>query len=380
MQEFDLTRSKTLLYLNAEALFVGAMGPVAGWLLVRFVPWKVALTGASILGAGVLTLAFTSTFQQFALIYFVALGLGGALAGTIAGQTLAVRSYPEILGRVVGAQIVTQAILGVVLPMLIGFLTPKFGWRVPVMTIGIALLVIQPVMVLLFLRRKQAAPSVESKPAAGAAAAANSSSFQKSFSYLRYPLFWLLVAAVVPHIALIWTLLGNLIPHFHDGGIGFQQASVVFSLMSVAALLGASSLGYVADRFSPAVVLIITGCTSTVGSILLLIDGGFYLTSAAAMLIFYGTGGLQPSLSTSVKLLFGQLDYPRVVGLIATFNILCTFAPATAGWSRDVHGNYDFAFSALIVLSALALVSALRLARLKMKTAAAAFGAAPQAQ
>lgn len=368
MQEFDLPRSKILLYLNAETLFMGALGPVAGWLLVRFFPWKVVLTGAAILGVGVLSLAFTATFAQFALIYVLALGVGAALAGSIAGQTLAVRSFPDFLGRVVGAQMVTQAILGVGLPMLIGFLTPEFGWRVPTIVVGIALLVLQPAMVLLFLRRRSSSVDQAHQQAASGSGSATTSSFRESFVYLRYLPFWLLVVATIPHVALVWTLLGNLIPHLHDGGVDFKQASVVFSFMSASAVVGAIVLGYVADRFSPAIVLVVVGCTSIAGCTLLLTDAGFYLTSAAAMLVFFGLGGIQPSLSTSVKLLFGQVEYPRVVGLIAVFNILCTFAPAAAGWMRDVHGDYQIAFGALLVLVSLALLSALRLATMKMKS------------
>lgn len=136
------------------------------------------------------------------------------------------------------------------------------------------------------------------------------------------------------------------------------QAANIISLVLGASIIGRLLMGWLADRYSKKMVMILIYTLISI-SILLL----YHATTPGAIYVFalifgIGLGGDYMIIPLMAAQLFGVRVMGRVMGLILTVDGLGeALGPMLAGGLRDRTGSYAMGFTALIVLSVIGTIS-----------------------
>jgi cyanate permease len=357
VDEFHVTRGETLLYFGLGAIFAGALGPVAGRLLVTRAPWTLMLFGAIAISAGLYGASLAPSLLLAVLGFLVAHTLGGVFCSGLAGQTIIVRTFPERLGIVAGVQIVAIGLAGVAISLVLAPVLAAHGWRFALAAVALTLLAVLPGLILLFLRGK--APPPTTTPEAAHGDGASNAIAPTSLQILSAPAFWLVLLALEPATLVAGALGGNLIPYYDDRGVDLQNASYAMATISGASALGALSIGFLADRVIPALMLAGIAAVAFVCMCGLTFDVGVPVVWLG--LTFFAMSGLGPALSATMRHYFGAAGYAPSVGMLGPFMIVSAFAGAIAGWMRDLLGDYQLVFAILAAGMLVSLVASLLL-------------------
>lgn len=336
--------------------FSGVISPVAGWLLQKFSLKKLMLAGCVMLGSGLIIHALANSAPAvYAARIMMGISLG--FVGVLPSVVLVSNWFPDRRGTALGILLTGTSVGGVVIPPLATPLIGLYGWRTAMILVSLIVwLVLAPALLLLVKDRPDeligSAESSDEKSSAGIP-------FSRA---VRTPLFWILALAAALIFYPIFVTSQQLI--LQTAKIGFTpwQGSLVLSALFAVSVLGKFLFGYLSDRFQPTHVVLV--CTAMMfGSTLLLIN--LNATTALLFLVPFGLGygGAFVLIQRLVADLFGDRDYPKILGTITICETLgAVFGGTATGWLADRHGgDYTVGFYGVIVAtgSALALMIAL---------------------
>ena len=131
----------SLLY-GAARLEGGAEGPLVGYLVDRWGPRAMMLTGAILAGTGFILLSLVETFWQFFFIYIFIISLGFN-AGFFHPVYAVVNSW-FIRQRGIGFALtgVAASVGGIFMAPLLSYLILSFGWRTGAVIAGVIILAV----------------------------------------------------------------------------------------------------------------------------------------------------------------------------------------------------------------------------------------------
>ena len=352
MQEFDATRGAVLFFFAFGPVGVTVLAPFVGRLLTFIPPWIIMTVGVFGTSA-TLIMASMGSSMPMASIGIVAMhAISWVLCGSLVCQTIVVSRVPQILGLVIGAQSMTTAALGVVIPLLIAPFLTDHGWRATLLATAVIVLILALPLILLFLRGEgNRTPKI--KPVAvGEVSASPVEAPVKEIApttgqILRTPTFWILLLALEPMAMIGLALTPNLIPFYADRGVGLEQVSYLLSAIGALAIVGAMASGIIVDRLGSATYFMINGAISAGALIALTFNLG--PPAIWFCVLFLGVSGMGPTLGVAVKAAFGAAGYAPTMGLFAPFMLTSAFAGAGAGWVRDHFGSYQLVFAFLAI-------------------------------
>ncbi len=120
---------------------VGLLGFFAGWLIDRFGPRRLMLTGILMGGIALVGLSTVTTLWQFYLFY-VFNALGYMCAGPLPNQVLIARWFNKSRGKAMGFAYLGIGVGGMLVPQIAKWLNIEFGWHQALMLLGILMVVI----------------------------------------------------------------------------------------------------------------------------------------------------------------------------------------------------------------------------------------------
>jgi MFS family permease len=341
---------------SAMTLDFLVMGPASfGWGAVsdRFGTRIVVLTGAFLLGLGLLLASRTTSLIQFQLTYGVLVGLasGSFFAPMIAATTRWFESHRSLAVSLVSAG------MGVA-PMTVSpfarWLISSYDWRVAMMTIGVAAWVLL-IPAALLVRRPPATASDE------AAKAAAGPSGMSAAQALRSPQFVVLALTFFLCCAAHSGPIFHMVSYATLCGVSPMAAVSIYSVEGLAGLGGRLLLGVLADRLGAKPVLV-AGLLVQAFSIAayLFIDrlGEFYLLA-----VVFGTayGGVMPLYAVLAREYFGQRVMGTVFGAATmTSSLGMAFGPLAGGRVFDAFNSYSWLYigSMVVALGAVAVALA----------------------
>lgn len=349
MSDFGTSRGSVMLIYSASGILMTLSLPVVGRLLTRVPVWLLIIAGGLLMGGGAIVASLLKTYFAFAAVYAPAMGVGVALAGLLPCQTLAVRLFPRHVGAIGGLLMVALAVTGIAFPLLLTPIKAVVGWRTALAALGAGLLILIPLLALGFMRKTAPAASesaADPHPGGGGGAVPTTGDILRSGG------FWILVAGMLPLIAVPTAIQTNLLPIMADHGVGARDASLALAALALGNALGAVVIGWMADKVDPRLVTTGVAAVMAASLVALASGGGLLVGVGAAFALGLPTGGIMPLASV---LAFRQFKsgYAPVLGLLNACLLPYLFGPPLIGWIRDQTGSYSMTFLAAIPLLAL---------------------------
>ncbi|WP_375309501.1 MFS transporter [Bradyrhizobium sp. A5] len=366
-QEFGWSTAQISSALSIRFILFGLMAPFAAALLNRYGLRNVTLTAQLIVvSALVLSLGMTEVWQLVAL-WGVVIGIGTGMTALVLGATIATRWFAARRGLVVGILTASVATGQLVFLPLLASLTERYGWRLALGFVCIALGV-SALAVLLAMRDRPSdvgqrpfgdegteplpVPPVSHGSITGVALGTLRDASKSRAFWILFATFFVCGASTNGLVQV------HLIPMCLDFGIPQVQAAGLLAAMGIFDFFGTIMSGWLSDRYDNRYLLFwYYGLRGLSLIFLPFSDFSFYGLSLFAM--FYGLDWIA-TVPPTVRLTaqkFGPERANLVFGWIfAGHQLGAGTAAFGAGFSRTVYQSYLPAFfiaGALCVFAAL---------------------------
>jgi len=338
-------------------LFAGLISPVSGWLIQRFSLKNLMLLGCFILGGGLLLHATaTSTMAVYTARILMGVSLG--FIGVMPNVVLVSKWFVRRRGTAIGIVLTGTSVGGVVMPLISTALIEAFGWRTAMILASLIIwLILAPAVVFLVRSRPSDIGEVVDGGADLETVEQNQAGGVTLAQALRTPLFWIFALGAALIFYPLFVTTQQLI--LQTAKIGFTpwQNSLVLSALFAVSVAGKFLFGYLSDQFAPVRVILV--CTAVMfASTLLLLD--LNATTAVVFLIPFGLGygGALVLLQRLVADLFGDRDYPKILGAITISETLgAVVGGLISGWLADrLGGDYSTGFHVVIAATGAAML------------------------
>jgi len=354
-KEFGWSRA-TITSGNAFAkIFVGLFGFFAGWLIDRYGPRRLMLSGILMGGIALIGLSMVTALWQFYLFYIFN-ALGYMCGGPLPNQVLTARWFNKSRGKAMGFAYLGIGVGGMLVPQIAKWLNVHFGWHQALMILGILMIAIAFPMAWIVKENPEDDVSKQSKPG---------ESKIPLKGMLKSRAFYLLMIGSMCSIGAVSGTSQNLKLFFSiDLKYTQSEAANVISLVLLASILGRLLMGWLADKFPKKYVMILI-YTFVAGAIPLL----YFASSPGIIYLFafifgIGLGGDYMIIPLMAAELFGVKVMGRIMGLVLTADgIAEALSPMLVGWLRDRGGSYANGFTALILLAVIGIIAVAMLPR-----------------
>jgi len=339
--------------MTLDFLVMGLAGFGWGAASDRYGPRLVVLTGAILLGLGLVLASRAGSLQGFQLAYGVIVGLA---AGAFFAPMIAAVTKWFDTGRGLAVSLVSagMGLAPMTISPLAGWLIPQYGWRTAMALIGVlawALLIPAALLV-------RSAPAGAGAPAAAAASVSPDPAGDSVSRALSSPQFIVLGLTFFLCCAAHSGPIFHMVSYAMLCGVSMMAAVSVYSLQGLAGLAGRLLLGVLADRLGVRRVLL-AGLLIQAFAIATyaFIDrlGEFY-----AMGVVFGLayGGVMPLYAVLAREYFGQRIMGTVFGAATMMSSLgMAIGPLAGGWVYDAFHAYTSLYigSAAVALGAVAI-------------------------
>jgi MFS family permease len=341
--DFGWTRATVTSGMAMGKVIVGPIfGFAAGWIIDRFGPRRLMLSGIVMGGVALIGLGTMTALWQFYLFYFFN-ALGYMCGGPLPNQVLISRWFNKSRGRAMGIAYLGVGVGGMVVPQIARWLNLEFGWHQALIALGVIMVVIA-FPVAWFVKEN---PDTEDQ-----SVKANHASVPIAHVLKRWP-FYLLVIGSMCSIGAVAGTSQNL-KLFFSLDLNYTQAEAanVMSIILGSSIVGRLFMGWLADRIPKKYVMMLIYALVAISIPLL------YAASAPGVIyifaFFFGValGGDYMIIPLMAAELFGVRVMGRVMGLVITADGLGeAFGPMLAAWLRDTTKSYANGFAALIILA-----------------------------
>lgn len=345
---------------NAMAkIIIGPIfGFVAGWIIDRFGPRRLMLSGIVMGGIALIGLSMMTSLWQLYLFYMFN-ALGYMCGGPLPNQVLISRWFDKSRGKAMGIAYLGIGVGGMLVPQVARWLNLEFGWHDALMILGFIMIGIAFPM----------AWFVKENPGGSILVKKEEPKIPFANILKSWP-FYLLVIGSMCSIGAVAGTSQNLKLFFSiDLKYSQEQAANVLSIVLGASIIGRLLMGWLADRMQKKYVMILIYSLVAISIPLL-----YYAATPGVIYIFafiFGValGGDYMIIPLMAAELFGVKVMGRVMGLVITVDGLAeAFAPMLAAWLRDRSGSYANGFAALIILAVIGTIAVSLLPRRTEKT------------
>ena len=337
-------------------LFSGLISPFAGWFIQKFPLKHVMLAGCTMLGGGLLLHASAASAE---VVYAarILMGLSLGFVGVLPCVVLVSHWFVRRRGMALGILLTGTSLGGVIVPPMATPLIEGFGWRLAMLIVSLLIwLVLAPAIALIVKSRPSDIGLSPDGDLVDTRKLDQPSSTGVSFGEaLRTPIFWIFAIAAAMIFYPIFVTSQQLI--LQTAKIGFTpwQNTLVLSGLFAVSVAGKFLFGFLSDRYSPVrVILICTGVMFAATFLLL------NLSAATALLFLIpfglGYGGAFVLIQRLVADLFGDRDYPKILGAITIGDTLgAVVGGMITGRLADMYGgDYTVAFYGVIAAAGIA--------------------------
>jgi MFS family permease len=333
------TRAGVSSAMTLDFLTMGIAGFGWGALSDRFGPRIVVLTGAVLLGLGLMLASRATSLIEFQLVYGVLVGLaaGSFFTPMMAAVTSWLDDHRSLAVSLVSAG------MGVA-PMTVSpfarWLISAYDWRTAQLTIGIAALLIL-VPAALLVRRPPAAKAA----GAGSGAAATDDPGMTVARALGSPQFIVLALTFFACCATHSGPIFHTVSYAIGCGLPAMAAVTIYSVEGLAGLGGRVLLGMLADRLGAKPVLVAGLMVQALAAGSYLFDTRLEEFYSVAVVFGLAYGGVMPLYAVLAREYFGPRIMGTVFGAAAMVSSLgMALGPAVGGWIFDTFNSYAWLY------------------------------------
>jgi predicted MFS family arabinose efflux permease len=352
VDEFGWSRGELGISVAIYMLVSAVATFVAGRMADRLSP-RLLLTAGTILGGiGIAAMSLVSQPWQAHLLYGVVFAIGNGAASLVIIGVIVMRAYPGRAGVANAVAISGMSVGQLIMIALSTALLVQIGWRSVFIWIGIAHLLLLPL--LFMLPGQGGAQSASEAPRA-------SLSLREA---ARKKQFWLLIAIYAICGLDDFFVTTHIAAFAEDKGLGTFIAGNLLALMGLTGLAGVILSGWASDRFGPVWPAAVAFAARIVVFALIAVDQS-PLSIAVFALVFGATFLVTAPLTVVfVRETFGTKNLGALAGLITMTHQIFGGLGAYAGAAiHDATGSYDAAFVIMLASSVVALALTLMLTR-----------------
>lgn len=357
-QDLGLPRGLYAISSSCRYVATAVINLFFGRLILKFGPRKLAVMGFGFLAASTLVNSMAQSLWAFYLGGAL-LGLGLAWTTTTLVGYVVERWFTSKKGTIMGIILASNGVTGALATQI---LTPIIygasdGWRSAYRLASVLMLVIGTLVALLFrsdpkelgqepLGAGQTAKQARGKEWAGISTA----------DAVRKPWFYLCLVCVFLTGMLLQSITGVASAHMLDRGISPAVMAAAVSVHSIVLTLSKMYTGFSFDRFGLRITMLWCSICAVAGIAMLALVSSGPMAFAAEILTSFALPLETIMLPLIAKDLFGQRDYPTLMGLLVSCNTL-GFAVGTPLMNLffDLTGSYT---NVMLVLCAVMIAAA----------------------
>ena len=343
VKEFGWTRETVTSGNFVAKIIIGPIfGFIAGWVIDKFGPRRLMLSGIVMGGIALIGLSMmTSLWQLYFFYMFNALGY--MCGGPLPNQVLISRWFDKGRGKAMGIAYLGIGVGGMLVPQIARWLNFNFGWHDALMILGFLMIAIAFPMAW-FVK--------ENPPGAGQQLKKDETKIPFTQILKSWPFYFLAIGSMCSIGAVAGTSQNLKLFFSIDLKYTQEHAANVLSIVLGASIIGRLLMGWLADRMQKKYVMILIYSLVAVAIPLLYFadtPGVIYLFAFVFGIALGGDYMIIPLMAAE---LFGVKVMGRVMGLVITVDGLAeAFAPMLAARLRDQSGSYANGFAALIILA-----------------------------
>lgn len=362
MEAFDWSRAAIAGASSAAFFITGLFGMMVGRLNDRMGPRLLMSIAAVFLGLGFALMSQVGTLLQLYLVFGLVFGVGLSAVDVIALTTIA-RWFSGNRGKMTGIVKVGTGAGQFFIPILASVFIAAFGYQTAFIILGFAAFALLMAIAQFMYRDPdiydagQTGTAVPVAPVSGTLIRPVQTAGIDYSLALKSPKLWLLCLSNLLLVFCLMSIMLHIVPYARDMGIPPHRAAGVLATIGAVSMAGRFAGGLLIDRTGSKRIMIL--------SFILLLLALFWLTRADtlwelyAFATVYGIahGGFFTAISPIVAELFGIRSHGGLFGIVVCFGTTGgALGPFVTGLLFDRYLNYAFAFSALILIAAIAFV------------------------
>jgi len=362
-REFGWSSTLLSAAYSLNRLESGLLGPVHGWAMQRFGIKRVMQIGTVVMSIGLILFSQMQNAFQFFGFYLIA-AIGGSLAGFLTVVTATVQWFERKRSTALAVSQSGFAVGGLFTPVLV-WCFAQFGWRTTSFATGVLSFVVLMPLSFVF----GPTPASVGQPVDGLTDAerdaldAQRSAHRARVSTVAFTAteavrtraFWmislghsaalLVVGAVMAHLQLFLT---------QDRGYTPQEAARVAAVLPIVQLFGQLFGGYLGDRISKQLIVVVAMVGHVVGLLLLAFGTGAWAIWLFIPLHGIAWGVRGPLMQAMRADYFGATSFGQIMGISSMIIMIGQIGgPMLAGWLDDTTGSYRIGFAVVAVLASL---------------------------
>ena len=354
VKDFGWSRAQVTSGNALSKLVVGPLfGFIAGWIVDRFGPRRLMLSGIAMAGLALFGLSAMTSLWMFYFFYLFN-ALGYVCAGPLPCQVLLSRWFDRSRGKAMGFAYLGIGIGGAAVPLLAHWLTQRLGWHGALRAVGVLVVVIALPMAW-FVKES---PEAQREKKSTAPQVPMTGVFRSGAFYLLAAGSMCSVAAVGganQHLKLFLSL---------DKGYAQGEIARIISLVLGASIVGRLVMGVLADRFPKKYVMLLIYLLVASAIPLLFVASSPGVIYLFAVVFGIGLGGDYMIIPLMAAELFGVRVLGRLMGVILTADgVAEASAPMLVGFIYDIKHSYAPGFTILIAMAVLGAVAVALLPR-----------------
>ena len=296
-----------------------------GRLLDKFSIKKIMMIGGVIFSLGLFSISFVQSSFSLLLIYGTLLAVGGPALGNLSVTKLVANWFEKNAGMALGIAAIGISFSGVVLPLLVDPLIDLIGWRSVYIVFGlIVIFLLIPLVRYLVIDTPeevgQFKDNLIEEP---------SEEFQDLMEikdFFKHNIFWIISLA----FAFQFLAMGGVLLHLplHSESQGFletwtvlglpiKQTVFAYSIAALGGVVGKVFFGYLMDRLSANIPVMIMMAMQSVGIFGLTLIDNYLLFTLLCFIFGLGFGGAMVLMSASFLKAFGSQNLGSVRGISA---------------------------------------------------------------
>jgi len=305
-EAFGWTRT-TVTSGNAigKLLVAPLFGFIAGWMIDRYGPRKLMISGSLMAGVAIIGLSLTGGSLSLFYLFYVFNALGYVCAGPLPCQVLISRRFDKNRGKAMGIAYLGIGTGGAIVPLLSNGIESRFGWHAALIALGVIVMLISLPMAYFI---KEPVVKEEKKETSASSVSVK--------NILKNPYFYLLCIGSLCAIGVVGGVNQHLKLYLRDLNFAQDKAAHIISLVLLSSLAGRVLMGWLADLFSRKYVMILIYLLVASAIPLLMVPdfpGRIYLF---AVIFGIGLGGDYMIIPLMAGDLFGVKALGRTMGII----------------------------------------------------------------
>jgi MFS family permease len=354
-EEFGWTRARVSSVYSAFLVVTGLSAPLTGLLIDRWGPRVVYPLGMLLLSVACLVASKLSALWQFQLCIGLIAGLAVSMLGMVPASMLISRWFRDRMSTAMGVAYAGFGTGTIVVVPLAQRSIELQGWRDTYTSMGVATLVVLPLLLLLPWRRivgeRPPRARTDAPPVAARASLAKA---------LRTREYWQIVQLFSFTSVTTFAVITQVVPFLVQSGLSPLAAASAFGSAGLLSIFGILTSGWAADRFGYRGAATASFAATFLGiASLLAISWTPAPWLVVAFVAFFGSamGARGPIVSSLAAKHFGGAGFATIYGtMFACMSISGALSALVAGWLYDVTGGYraGLVFAMITVLIAAA--------------------------